>query len=55
MSAALFAWGPLVRGPLRVALERQRALDFARSRLVTYYVGLATLVVVAITLSPTSW
>ena len=50
VSAALFAWGPLVRGPLRVALERQRALEFARARLVTYYVGLATFAVVVITL-----
>ena len=49
-SATLFAWGPLLRGPLQVALERQRALDAARGSLVTYYVLLATWVVVAITL-----
>lgn len=46
MSAALFAWGPLLRGPLRAALEKQQAIDVARSRLVGYFLLLAMWVVV---------
>lgn len=50
VSAALIAWGPLLRGPILVALERQEAVDVARTRIVTYYVFLATSVVVAVAL-----
>jgi O-antigen/teichoic acid export membrane protein len=49
-SGALSAWGPLVRGPLRAALERENAIDVARARLVSYFVLLATWNVVAITI-----
>jgi O-antigen/teichoic acid export membrane protein len=48
VSAALIAWGPLLRGPMRVALERESAVDVARSKLVSYYVFLAVSVIVAI-------
>lgn len=47
VSATLFAWGPLLRGPLRAALEKQDAIDVARSRLTSYYLLLATWIVLA--------
>ncbi len=50
VSAALIAWGPLLRGPIRVALDNQSAIDVARSRLVSYYVYLAVTVVVGVSL-----
>lgn len=50
VSAALIAWGPLLRGPIRVALDSHSAIDVARSRLVSYYVYLAVTVVVGVSL-----
>ena len=50
VSAALLAWGPLLRGPMRAALEKQNVLDTARSRLVTYFVLLATWILLGATL-----
>ena len=47
--SAVLAFGPLVRaGPMRAALERDNAADFARERIVSYYVMLATWNVVAL-------
>lgn len=45
---AVLAFGPLARGPMRAALDRKQAGDFARGRIVSYYVMLATFNVVAL-------
>ncbi|HEX8102547.1 MAG TPA: lipopolysaccharide biosynthesis protein [Solirubrobacteraceae bacterium] len=47
LSATLMAWGPLARGPIRAALEKQDRMRLARSRLVLYYLMLAIWIVVA--------
>jgi O-antigen/teichoic acid export membrane protein len=46
--SAVLAFGPIFRGPMRAALDRKAAGDFARERIFSYYLILATFNVLAL-------